>query len=378
MKSIFNPMRVWLILAAAVVLSVMAACSSGSTSASAPAISVPADWPLLLDGTQSYSMNEAQFQEGALHHPASYSDASGSWTGMALWRLAGWVDGDIQHGSGAFNDALADTGYTIKVSSADGSYQIFNSATIKRNDDIILANRLNGAPLPATDPLNPGQRWYPLRIVGPGLQNGQQSGAIVKIELLGLPTTPPVEEEATEFQGTPLTPISQQGNAALAGVQFIDRDTYRLTVDGLVDHPLSLSYADLQAYAQESWLMDLNCVDGWYFTAKWTGPKLSAIFSDAQVRPDAKIAIFYTADVPTGYTSLDLDYIRDNDIIIALKDNDITLTPERGFPFQVVAKSKFGYKWAKWVTRIELSSDTDFRGYWESGGIDNGGDIGAP
>jgi DMSO/TMAO reductase YedYZ molybdopterin-dependent catalytic subunit len=177
------------------------------------------------------------------------------------------------------------------------------------------------------------------------------------------PTPTTSEVEATEFQGTILTPIKDQGNAALAGTQFIDKDTYRLTVDGLVDYPLTLSYADLLAYPQESRLMDLNCVEGWNFTAKWTGPELNSIFNDAKVKPEAKIAIFYTADVPTGYSSLDLNYIRDNDIIIALKLNDVTLPPDRGFPFQVVAQSKYGYEWAKWVTRIELSSNTSFLGY---------------
>ena len=191
-------------------------------------------------------------------------------------------------------------------------------------------------------------------------------------------TTVPGEVEATEFQGVKLTPIRDQNNNALKGTQIINKDTYTLTIDGLVDHPLSLSYVDLQAYPQISQLMDLNCVEGWSFTAKWTGPALSAIFADAGVKPEAIIAIFYTADVPVGYTSLDLNYINSNNIIIALKLNDITLPPDRGFPFQVVAKSKFGYKWAKWVTRIELSSDTNFRGYWESNGYNNNADISGP
>ncbi len=191
-------------------------------------------------------------------------------------------------------------------------------------------------------------------------------------------TVVPGEVEATEFQGVKLTPISEQGNNALKGAQSIDRDTYRLVVDGLVDQELSLSYADLQAYAQESWLMDLNCVEGWSFTAKWTGPSLAAILDDAGVDPEAVIVIFHTADVPEGYTSLDLDYIRDNNILLALKLNDITLPADRGFPFQVVAKDKYGYKWAKWVTRIELSADEGFRGYWETGGYNNNADVKGP
>jgi DMSO/TMAO reductase YedYZ molybdopterin-dependent catalytic subunit len=122
----------------------------------------------------------------------------------------------------------------------------------------------------------------------------------------------------------------------------------------------------------------LNCVEGWNFVAKWSGPRLSDIFQQAGIQPAAKIAIFHTTDVPAGYSSLDVNYIQTNDIIIALKLNDLTLPEERGFPFQVVAQSKFGYKWAKWINRIELSSDTGFRGYWESDGYNNTGDVSGP
>jgi DMSO/TMAO reductase YedYZ molybdopterin-dependent catalytic subunit/predicted lipoprotein with Yx(FWY)xxD motif len=189
---------------------------------------------------------------------------------------------------------------------------------------------------------------------------------------------PTGEIEATEYLGQKLTPIKQQNNNAISGTQYIDKSTYNLTVDGLVDHPLSLSYAGLQAFPQESQVTGLYCVDGWNFTAKWTGPTLNSIFNNVEVKPEAKIAIFYTADDPQGYTSLDLNYIRDNNIIIALKDNDVTLSPDRGFPFQVVAMSKYGYKWAKWVTRIELSSNIGFLGYWEMNGYNNGGSISLP
>ena len=186
------------------------------------------------------------------------------------------------------------------------------------------------------------------------------------------------EVEATEFQGTKLTPISEQRHNALAGAQHIDKDTYSLIVDGLVENPLTLTYDQLLSYLQISWLMKLNCVEGWNFTAKWTGPELNSIFNDARVKPDAKIVIFHTTDDSKGYSSLDLSYIRDNNIIIALKLNDITLPEDSGFPFRVVAKNKYGYKWAKWITRIELSSDTDFRGYWESYGYNNNADDTGP
>ncbi len=191
-------------------------------------------------------------------------------------------------------------------------------------------------------------------------------------------TPPPGETEATEYLGQKLTPISAQPNNALAGTQVINKDTYTLTVDGLVNKPLTLTYSDLQAYPQISELATLPCVEGWKFIAKWTGPTLASILDDAGVKPEATILIFYTADDPSGYTSLDLSYIMENDIIIALKLNDITLPADRGFPFQVVAQGKLGYKWAKWVTRIEVSDNENFRGYWESRGYSNSADAPTP
>jgi len=65
----------------------------------------------------------------------------------------------------------------------------------------------------------------------------------------------------------------------------------------------------------------------------------------------------------------------DNDILLAYKMNEIILPAVRGFPFQLVAESKWGYKWIKWVTKIELSDDEDYQGFWESRGYNNEGDL---
>jgi DMSO/TMAO reductase YedYZ molybdopterin-dependent catalytic subunit len=73
-----------------------------------------------------------------------------------------------------------------------------------------------------------------------------------------------------------------------------------------------------------------------------------------------------------------LAFVQANDILLAYKMNGLTLPAEEGFPFMVVSESKWGYKWVKWVDEIELSSDTSYRGYWESRGYDNNGDRNGP
>jgi len=85
------------------------------------------------------------------------------------------------------------------------------------------------------------------------------------------------------------------------------------------------------------------------------------------------VVIFYAYDDYS--TSVPLDYIIDNNIMMAYKMNDVVLPPERGYPFQLVAESKWGYKWIKWITAIELSDNEDYRGFWESHGYPNDADL---
>jgi DMSO/TMAO reductase YedYZ molybdopterin-dependent catalytic subunit len=120
-------------------------------------------------------------------------------------------------------------------------------------------------------------------------------------------------------------------------------------------------------------VVTLHCVEGWDVTILWEGVLVKDLIREARVDSEAKVVIFYAYD---GYsTSLPLDYIINNDILMAHKMNGVVLPPERGFPFQLVAENKYGYKWIKWITEIEVSDNVDYRGYWESVGFPNNADL---
>lgn len=183
------------------------------------------------------------------------------------------------------------------------------------------------------------------------------------------------QTETLSYQGKELIPIAQQRNNAIKGTQYIDRGSYRLQVDGLVENPRNFTYEEITELPETSKVVDLNCVEGWSFTAKWTGVKMADLFAETGTQENATTVIFYSAD---GYsTSLDMDYLLENDVILAYKLNDVTLPLDRGFPLQLVAEGKYGYKWAKWIVRIELS-DSPYRGYWEERGYNNRADAGGP
>ena len=193
------------------------------------------------------------------------------------------------------------------------------------------------------------------------------------------PSASPTELETTEvreYKGENLSSIDEFRENSILGVQRVSLDDYHLEITGLVEKPLSMTYDQVLDHDQYSKVVALYCVEGWQVTILWEGVLIEDLIDQAGVKDEAVTVIFHAAD---GYTSaLPLDFVRDNDIMLAYKMNDVTLPPERGFPFQVVAESKWGYKWVKWATKIELSDDTDYRGYWEERGYNNDGDIEGP
>lgn len=110
-----------------------------------------------------------------------------------------------------------------------------------------------------------------------------------------------------------------------------------------------------------------------WLVCSFLSARFSTYLGEARVSPKVKVVIFHAHE---GYTtSLSLDYIMEKDIIMAYKMNGVVLPPERDFPFQLVAEDKWGYKWIKWIEKIELSDDVNYKGYWEKRDYSNEGDL---
>ncbi len=181
------------------------------------------------------------------------------------------------------------------------------------------------------------------------------------------------ENEITEYQGMNLDPAVGPRDNSITGVQYVDLETYQLKITGLVNENISLMYEDVLALDKYQRLITLYCVEGWDATIFWEGALISDILNLAGVKDDVNTVIFKAVD---GYTtSLPLETIVDNELILAYYANGIDLPPEMGYPFIVVAEDKLGYKWARWVNEIELSNDEDYKGYWEQRGYSNKADL---
>lgn len=176
--------------------------------------------------------------------------------------------------------------------------------------------------------------------------------------------------EVRDYQGQNLSSISDVIENAIKGTQYVNASTYRLVITGLVNKTVEFTYDQvLSKFQSYQKVVTLYCVEGWNAKILWEGFLVNDLLKEAGVNSSAVAVIFYASD---GYsTELPLDYITNNNIIIAYKMNGLTIPPERGFPFQLVAESQYGYKWIKWITRIELTDNPNYLGYWESRGYPN-------
>lgn len=179
--------------------------------------------------------------------------------------------------------------------------------------------------------------------------------------------------EVREYEGERLDSVLDFRENSIKGPQYVDREAYRLEVSGLVEDDATYTYSEITSgYPTYEKVVQLDCVEGWSVKILWRGVLVRDILDDSGVLSEARSVIFTAAD---GYsTSFPVEYFYDNDILMAYSMNGVTLPPERGFPFQLVAEDKWGYKWCKWITGIELSAEADPGGYWEDRGYSNSGD----
>ena len=180
--------------------------------------------------------------------------------------------------------------------------------------------------------------------------------------------------EIRDYKGEKLGSINDFRENSINGPQYVNISTYKLAVTGLVQNEKTYTYNDvIDRHTHYEKVVTINCVEGWSVKILWEGVLLKDLLTEAGYDAGAQVVIFYAQD---GYsTSLPLSYIVSNNIMIAYKMNGVVLPPDRGYPFQLVAESKYGYKWIKWITQIEVSDDANYRGYWESRGYSNNADF---
>ncbi|MBI4306194.1 MAG: molybdopterin-dependent oxidoreductase [Chloroflexi bacterium] len=142
----------------------------------------------------------------------------------------------------------------------------------------------------------------------------------------------------------------------------IDRESWRLRVDGEVEEPAELSYALMTSHASgalnpEAVTATLDCTGGWYSTQQWSGIPVSRVLALVRPKRSAKSVTFTSL---TGYyrrASLD----EAEGYLLATRVGGEELAHWHGAPVRLVAPGRRGYEWVKWVTRITVNDTSKWR-----------------
>lgn len=152
------------------------------------------------------------------------------------------------------------------------------------------------------------------------------------------------------------------------------REPYYLVVDGLVEKPLRLSYADLASLPRVSQVSDFHCVEGWSVAdVPWGGIRFEEITKRAKPKAGAKYAIFHAlgttssgSEPPDHYTECFLiAELLDpkKTCLLALTYQGKPLPHNHGAPCRVISPFNLAYKSIKYVTRIEFTKE-QAAGWW--------------
>ncbi|GAC1333705.1 MAG: hypothetical protein NVS2B16_02230 [Chloroflexota bacterium] len=160
-----------------------------------------------------------------------------------------------------------------------------------------------------------------------------------------------------------------------SGYPSFTPSTFQLSVGGMAANPFALTLEEILRHPAVTEKKFYQCVTGWTVpNTIWTGIRLRDLLDRAQPSPSARAVKFYSFD--GVYTeSLTMEQARKSDVLVAYKLDGKPLSRAQGAPIRLVVPGMYGYKFIKWLDRIELVPRA-VDGYWEQNGYDRDAYIG--
>jgi DMSO/TMAO reductase YedYZ molybdopterin-dependent catalytic subunit len=187
----------------------------------------------------------------------------------------------------------------------------------------------------------------------------------------------------------PVTPVGLHYLLIHYDIPAIDPSAWRLRVDGRVERPLELSFAELRAMPATTRVATMECAGNgralldprpasqpWLVeavgTGEWTGVALDHVLAAAGLDGDAVEVLFTGADrgveggIEQAYQrSLPVEVATSADVLLAYELNGAALPPQHGFPLRVVVPGWYGMTNVKWLTTITAVGEP-FAGYQQA------------
>ena len=157
-----------------------------------------------------------------------------------------------------------------------------------------------------------------------------------------------------------------------AHVPEVPLERWRFEVLGLVEHPLSFTWAEFQALPRVKVFSDFHCVTRWSRLGNvWEGVAVRELLGRAGVQPAAKFVVAKGYD--SGWTTnLPLDEFLAEDALFADLHDGQPIDADHGGPLRLVVPQLYAWKSAKWIRSVELVAE-DRPGFWEQNGYHNHG-----
>jgi DMSO/TMAO reductase YedYZ molybdopterin-dependent catalytic subunit len=171
------------------------------------------------------------------------------------------------------------------------------------------------------------------------------AGQACNLQPIVAPTRPPITPQTNRLDET--TGLHMTGV-----VQELDLVAYRLTVHGLVDHPLSLTLDQLRCLPKVTATPLLACGDLFRDTATWSGVPIQEVLKLAGVQPGAKTLVMVGADAYKANISLEEALKPQNFLAYEWQGQPVPIL--HGFPLRAVIPDFGGWAWVKWLVEIEV------------------------
>jgi DMSO/TMAO reductase YedYZ molybdopterin-dependent catalytic subunit len=144
--------------------------------------------------------------------------------------------------------------------------------------------------------------------------------------------------------------------ASNAGViELAGSPDYRLAVGGRVATPLSLDHAQLTALPSHTASLPIACVEGWSYSAAWSGVRVRDLLAMAGAAPDRTVLVESLEPRGAYRTStLNPSQAADRDTLLATHLDGEPLAIDHGFPCRLIAPNRAGVLQTKWVTRVTV------------------------
>ena len=129
-------------------------------------------------------------------------------------------------------------------------------------------------------------------------------------------------------------------------------EDWRLSVNGLVEHPLSLSLDDIERMPRRTQITMHVCEQGWSAIGEWTGTPLLKVLERAGAKTNARYVVFETFD--GWYESIDMFEVVHPQTILAYGLNGRELPMGNGAPLRLRVERQCGYKNVKFLKSVTV------------------------